>query len=79
MELYKYIFYGIRHWWYFLWIRKEKFHKSLEIDVWYIHYCKPKGGIQTHYDTLQKRRNKVYLRDINMSKCVHNKISFFEY
>jgi len=63
-KYYLYIKYFIRHQWYFLWIRKDEFHRSLNIDVEYIMYCKPKGGIEYHLKDLRYRRDVAHWRGI---------------
>ena len=60
----KYLHYLIRHWWYFLWIRKDEFNVSLEIDMFYLLNCWPKGGIEKHCRELGIRREIAHQRDM---------------
>lgn len=54
----KYVYYLVRHWWFFLWIRKNEFHKSLDFDSGYCVYVLKSDSykIQEYYTKLDKRR-----------------------
>lgn len=60
----KYITFMVRHWWRFLYLRKDEFHVSYEIDTEYVIYCKPDGGILKHYDDLSSRRKIAHEREL---------------
>ena len=53
-------FYKLRYYWYFLWIRKNEFHKSLDIDIMYLLYCKP--DFNKYYSDLSDRRKTAHLK-----------------
>lgn len=55
-------YYTIRHLWYFTWIRKDEFHKSLDIDVEYVLYRKI--SIKEHYESIAQRREIAHNRGI---------------
>lgn len=57
--------YSIRHYWYFLWIREDEFHKSLDIDVEYIQNCR--ANLNEHLNDLSRRRQIAHDRDIRKS------------
>lgn len=50
-------------WWYRLWVRKNKFHKSLEIDT-EVMLGMNKKEIEKYISDLRKRRKKAHLRDL---------------
>ena len=60
----KYIKFMIRHWWRFLYIRKNEFHISYELDTEYLIHCKPKGGVIKHYNDLSARREIAHKRGL---------------
>ena len=55
--------YTLRHKWYMLWIRKNEFHKSLDIDMEYIQYCEV--DLNEHLTELSMRREIAHNRDLN--------------
>ena len=64
-KYYLYIKYWLRHQWYFLWIRKDESHISLDIDVEYIMYCNPEGGVKRHLKDLGYRRDVAHWRELD--------------
>ena len=54
--------YTLRHKWYMLWIRKDEFHKSLDIDMEYVQYCKV--DLNEHLKELSMRREIAHNRDL---------------
>ena len=58
-------YYSIRHWWRVLWVRKDEFHISLEIDMEWLTYCNPKGGLDAHLTDVTRRRQIAHERDMN--------------
>lgn len=54
----------IRHYWYFLWIRKNEFHKSLDLDLDYMSIL-TEAEIQDYLKLLTKRRNIANIRDLH--------------
>ena len=58
---------GILLWWYRLWIRKDQFHKSLDLDILaMVGISKQKQG--KYLEDLQRRRNIACRRNIDQRR-----------
>lgn len=63
---FRYLKYAIRHEWHCLWIRKDEFHISLEMDLQYLGYvAKSKELKQEYFRNLGVRREIAHRRSID--------------
>ncbi len=63
VNLLKKLYYKIKIWWDFLWIRKDEFHKSLNYDPFAAVYMN-KEEHNRYLQNLSKRRQTAHERDI---------------
>ena len=62
-QVIRYAFIKLRHFWYSLWIRRNEFHKSLEMDIEYYELLDKSEREKYAFD-LMKRRNIAHERDL---------------
>ena len=54
---------GIKLWWYKLWIRKDEFHKSLDLDVFAMMEM-DKKQMKKYIEDIAHRRHTAHLKDL---------------
>lgn len=54
---------GVKLWWYRLWIRKDEFHSSLDMDIDAMIYINEKKRNE-YLDDLERRRHIAHIRDL---------------
>lgn len=66
----------IRQWWYELWIRKDEFHQSLDMDFMVLAHMN-EGERNKYAEAIVRRRNIAHEKSLGEVKCELNRFQPF--